>query len=180
MIRVKNIKSIQLKDIEKKRLFELMIHAYAETESDIWGEGYHRLETEEYYNLLNDEQFFIAFKNDEIVGSIHVYEKDSDTYGFGLLNVDFQETGQRIGQLLIESAENFALHHNASKMQLEVLRAKSPISDFKKWLATWYENLGYGFIGTYPFEYVEPNRPDKREIMLTDAVFDIYTKSLLP
>lgn len=178
MIRIIDIKDVTLNNELKKRLFELMIHAYAETESDIWGSNYHRLEAEEYYDLLDRQWFLIAFKEDKIVGSIHVYRKDADTFGFGLLNADFEETGQGIGQSLIIAAEEFARKHGANTMQLEILRASSPVSEFKKWLAKWYENLGYAFTGTYPFEYVEPNRPDKRESMITEAVFDIYRKSI--
>ena len=132
MIRIEDIKNITLSKEQRNRLFELMIHAYAQTENDIWGENFYRLEAEEYYNLLDQQQFFIAFKEEMIVGSICVYKKDPETYGFGLLNIDFEETGQGIGQRLIHSAEVFAHNEGARKMQLEILRAATNISEFKK------------------------------------------------
>lgn len=178
MIIISDITTIKLTKEQKERLFELMTIAYAKTENDIWGEDYFRLDRPEYFELLDKDQFFIAFKDDRIVGSILVYQKDLKTYGFGLLNVDFEETGQRIGHLLIESAEKYAKEHGGSKMQLEILRAEAPVSEFKLWLARWYEDQGYKFIGTFPFEYVEPNRPEKRQNMQTEAVFDIYTKEV--
>lgn len=178
MIDVHDIRSIDLGLSQKQRLFDLMIYAYAKTENDIWGENYHRLEAHEYFRLLNSDQFFIAFKQDVIVGSIMVYRKDDSTFGFGLLNADFNETGYGIGKLLIEAAERYAKENGGLQMQLEILRAESPISEFKIWLSKWYMDLGYEFEGTFPFEYVEPNRPEKREIMQTEAVFDIYRKEL--
>lgn len=178
MIRILSRNDVDLNSDDKKRLFDLMIHAYAVTENDIWGENYFRLEKGEFFNLLEEEQFFIAFKNEKIVGSVMLYRKTKDTFGFGLLNIDFNEKGQNIGKKLIKTAEDFARYQNARTMQLEVLRTAQSVSVFKVWLAKWYVEQGYQFYGTFPFEYIEPDRPEKKQIMISQAVFDIYRKSL--
>lgn len=178
MIRVVPHHTLDLSESNKNRLFELMRHAYAVTEEDIWGKDYNRLESEEYYHLLNTITFYIALEKDEILGSIQVYQKDVDTFGFGLLNVDFAHTGKNIGALLINSAEDHARKKGGKVMQLEILRVEKPISEFKKWLTQWYEKLGYLFIETVDFEVIESNKPENREMMTRNAVFDIFRKIL--
>lgn len=179
MIEILNSHQLKLTDEQIDRLYQLMIHAYAETEADIWGQNYKRLEKDEYAQLISKEGFLIALKDEKIVGSIYTYNKNDHTYKFGLLNVDFEETGQNIGKKLIQAAEKFARSKGAQQMQLEILRAESPISEFKIWLSHWYEEQGYEFAGTHPFEYIEPNRPEKRLIMITEVMFDIYRKPLV-
>lgn len=179
MIRTVPHHSLDLSEADKKRLFELMRHAYAITEEDIWGKDYNRLESDEYFELLNTGVFYIALENDQILGSVQVYQKDQETYGFGLLNVDFDHTGKNIGAKLIKSAENHAKENGAKTMQLEIIRAEDPVSDFKKWLREYYEQLGYVFIETVPFEFIEQEKPEKREDMKATAVFDILQKSFL-
>ena len=178
MIRIVPHNDIELSEADKKRLFELMRHAYAITEEDIWGKDYNRLESDEYFQLLNSGTFYIALENDQILGSVQVYQKDQETYGFGLLNVDFDHTGKNIGAKLINEAESHAKQHGGTVMQLEILRVEEPISEFQIWLQKWYEQLGYVFIETVPFETIEPNRPEKGQIMQAKAVFDILRKIL--
>ncbi|MFZ9027401.1 MAG: GNAT family N-acetyltransferase [Crocinitomicaceae bacterium] len=179
MIQVVPNHTLELTKAIKQRLFELMRHAYAVTEEDIWGKDYDRLEREEYFQLLNSGVFYIALENDQILGSIQVYRKDNETFGFGLLNVDFDHTGKNIGARLIGAAENHAMENGGTTMQLEIIRAEEPVSDFKKWLRKYYEQLGYVFNKTVPFEFIEQDKPEKREDMKTNAVFDILQKSLL-
>ena len=178
MIQVVPHNSMELSKADKKRLFELMRHAYAITEEDIWGKDYNRLESDEFFQLLNTGVFYVALENNHILGSVQVYQKDHETFGFGLLNVDFDHTGKNIGAKLIAAAESHAKQNGGTVMQLEILRVEDPISEFKIWLQKWYEQLGYAFIETVPFETIEPNRPEKREIMQANAVFDIFRKSL--
>lgn len=177
MIRIVPHNSLELSLADKKRLFELMRHAYAITEEDIWGRDYNRLEIEEYFQLLKTGVFYVALENDEILGSVQVYQKDKETFGFGLLNVDFDHTGKNIGERLIKSSEKYAIENGAKTMQLEIIRAEDPVSQFKNWLRKYYEQLGYVFIETVPFEFIEQDKPEKRKDMKTNAVFDILQKS---
>ena len=96
MIRIVPHRALNLTEDEKNRLFQLMIHAYAITEEDIWGKHYKRLERDEFSELLETSTFFIALEDEKILGSIQVYQKDASTFGFGLLNVDFEHTGKNI------------------------------------------------------------------------------------
>jgi GNAT superfamily N-acetyltransferase len=155
-----------------------MIHAYAITEEDIWGKHYKRLERDEFLELLETSTFFIALEDEKILGSIQVYQKDASTFGFGLLNVDFEHTGKNIGALLINASEDFVLEKGGKIMQLEVLRVEQNVSDFKKWLHKWYKKLGYSFIETVTFETIETTKLDKHKIMKAHAVFDVFQKSL--
>lgn len=100
--------SDSLTETEIKNLYNLMINAYAQTESEIWSENYKRLSLEEYEQVLQNGDVYIALEDNLIVGSISVYHVTDDTFGFGLLNTDFDQLGKGIDSLLVSAAEEHA------------------------------------------------------------------------
>jgi GNAT superfamily N-acetyltransferase len=179
MISVELIFRHQLSDKEQQKLYELVVHAYAETEKEIWGDHYVRIEQNEFLNLLEKGELLIAKYEGEIVGSIHFYLVDQNTYGFGLLNVDFNHLGKGIGQKLIKAAEEEAKNRGAKQMKLDILRPLDVKAPFKDWLATYYRSLGYRHIKTIGFLEIEPLLTEKFEKMVNPSVFDQYLKELL-
>jgi GNAT superfamily N-acetyltransferase len=163
---------------EIDRLYSLMIHAYAETENEVWGKNYKRLEFHEYEKILHEGDVYIAWMNDNIVGSISVYPVNKETFGFGLLNSDFDKHGKGIGGALVQVAEKHARSNGAKQLKLEILRPYPVNTCFKQWLAKWYEKLGYRFVKTIDFLDLEPHRQEKLERMITSSVFDVYVNDL--
>lgn len=91
-----------------ERLFNIIRIAYAETEKEVWGEGYVRVSREDLKQHIDDDEILIALIEDEIVGGIRVYEKSSGSWTFGLLGAAFEHKGKGIGRALIAAAEGRA------------------------------------------------------------------------
>ena len=180
MIQILPQGAVDLSEINKNRIFDLMVRAYAITEEDIWGENYVRVPREEYFRLLENETFFIALEGDQLIGSIQVYRKSDTLFGLGLLNIDFEHKGRNIGSLLVSAAEDYARQNGGKCMQIEILRPEISDSAYKKWLEEWYEKLNYRFIETVPFEAIETEQSHKKKKIKTNAVFDIFHKTLSP
>lgn len=171
-----NSTSLSSEDIQ--RLYDLMIHAYAVTELNIWGENYIRCPLDEYQELLDKGEIIIAKLDGKIVGSIHTYPLSPDRYAFGMLNADFDLGGQGIGSGLIRAAEDEARKNGASIMQLEILRTKEGILPEKEMLRKWYTKLGYEFQSTEEFLGVKPDKQEKAKKLIAPSCFDVYIKRL--
>lgn len=165
-----------LDDLKKQHA--LLIHAYAHTEKEIWGENYVRICWDEYRELIEKEQVFTAKLNEEVVGTILLCNHGDRVFSFGLLAVDFSKKGLGIGRKLIEKVEEWAAFLGGEKMTLEILRPTNEIPSFKQHLAQWYERLGYTFCDTLPFLQLKPDKAAKAELLITPAVFDCYEKRL--
>lgn len=177
-VKVQQASKENLTSDEINRLFEIMIHAYAETESEIWGENYMRLSYDEFIEIIEKKQLFVAYLENLVVGSIRVYPLSGMKYAFGLLSADFAQSGKGIGKSLIQTIENYAKVQGATIMELEILRPAEFNSPFKDRLANWYTGMGYKFIETVNFDIVEPNRIEKEATMVNRSVFDLYEKDL--
>ena len=110
-IELANIDLISASDLDK--MYSLLIHAYAITEKEIWGDNYSRLSLEEFKILISEKEVYFARLENNIVGSIHVSRLDKESFNFGLLSADFDKKGLGIGRKLIKAAENHAISRNA-------------------------------------------------------------------
>ena len=73
--------------------------------------------------------------NNEIVGSIKVLKMENNTLGeFGMLVVNPDYRGKRLGSGLVEEAENWAKSWGAHTMQLELLTPRTFKHDSKEFL----------------------------------------------
>lgn len=158
-----------------ERLFNIIRIAYAETEKEVWGEGYVRVSRENLKQHIDDDEILIAFIDDEIVGGIRVYEKSPGCWTFGLLGAAFEQKGKGIGRALIAAAESKAKEAGGTEMSIEVLRAKDIDTDFKVNLAKWYQRLGYEFTGQLDVMSVYPDA-DKWAKLVNPSIFDCYEK----
>jgi len=158
-----------------ERLFNIIRIAYAETEKEVWGEGYVRVSRSTLKRHIEYDQFLIALIDDEIVGGIRVYEKESGSWTFGLLGADFEHKGKGIGRALIAAAESKAKEAGGTEMSIEILRAKDIETDFKVNLAKWYQRLGYEFTGQLDVMSVYPDA-DKWAKLVNPSIFDCYVK----
>ncbi len=178
MIKVENAILEQLSKEELDRTFALFIHAYAVTEKEIWGENYSRLTLDEFKELINANEVYIARIENEIVGSIHAFRLDHESFSFGLLSADFNRKGLVIGRKLIETAENHAVSEKAKFMKIEILRPSNVELAQKKQLDEWYRRQGYEFINSSSFVDLKPDKAEKALKMITPTQFDCYEKKL--
>lgn len=174
---IKSAYKLNLKNPQFERLFNIIRIAYAETEKEVWGEGYVRVSREDLQQHIEKDEILIALIDDEIVGGIRVYEKEPGCWAFGLLGADFEHKGKGIGRALIAAAEQKAKSAGATEMSIEVLRAKDIDTDFKVNLANWYQRLGYEFTGKIDVMSVYPD-PDKWAKLVNPSEFDCYVKRL--
>tara|TARA_B100000508_G_scaffold91658_2_gene71442 strand:+ start:5638 stop:6171 length:534 start_codon:yes stop_codon:yes gene_type:complete len=174
---IKPANSSNLTQPQFERLFNIIRIAYAETEKEVWGEGYVRVSRENLKQHIKDDEILVAFLDDEIVGVIRVYEKEPGTWTFGLLGADFEHKGKGIGRALIAAAEEKAKSAGATEMSIEILRAKDIDTNFKVHLAKWYQRLGYEYTGKIDVMSVYPN-PEKWARLVNDSEFDCYVKRL--
>ena len=179
MISIENANIKTLNEFDLIRLYKLMIKAYAETELEIWGEDYERLSYNEFVEIIKKEELFIARMGNEIVGSIHVFRIDNDTFSFGLLNSDFDKKGLGIGSALVDKAEEIAIKNGVDKVNIEVLRPSDFEVPVKVMLTNWYLKKGYTFTMYDTFINLKPDKIEKSKALKVPSGFDCYTKSLI-
>lgn len=174
---IQSAHKLNLTQPQFERLFNIIRIAYAETEKEVWGEGYVRVSREDLKQHIKDNQILIALIDDEIVGGIRVHEKNPGCWTFGLLGAAFEHKGKGIGRALIAEAEQKAKTAGGKEMSIEILRAKDIDTDFKVNLAKWYQRLGYEYTGQIDVMSVYPN-PDKWTRLVNPSVFDCYVKRI--
>lgn len=179
MITIENANIETLNQFDLTRLYELMIKAYAETEVEIWGEDYERLSYNEFVEIIKKEELYLARIDNEIVGSVHIFKIDNDTFSFGLLNSDFDKKGLGIGSALVDKAEELAIKSGAGKVNIEVLRPSDFEVPGKVMLANWYLIKGYTFTMYDTFLNLKPDKIEKSKALKVPSGFDCYTKSLI-
>ena len=173
-----NINYLTKQEIEQ--IHQLMVQAYAATETEIWGNNYVRIELDAFIDLLKNSCIQLARLHGEIVGSIATTQIDKESYGFGLLNVHASKSGKGIGKMLIEASESFALKKGAKYMKIEILRPSNLEVPQKVMLAKWYASLGYKFVKSMRFEDLKVSQAEKALKLIAPAHFDCYIKSLRP
>ena len=178
MISIEHAKINRLSSHETHQIHQLMVAAYAQTEREIWGDNYVRMEASAFQDLIRKNCIHIARLHGEIVGSVATIQIDKESFGFSLLNVQKSKSGQGIGRMLIEASESSAKNMGAKYMKIEILRASEVEVPQKVMLAKWYASLGYEFVKSMRFEDVKVSEASKALKLIAPAHFDCYIKSL--
>jgi len=165
-----------LNQVEIKQLHEIMRIAYEVTEIEIWGPNYVRLFIEDFTKLIKNGNIFVAYLDEKIVGSVHIYAKDKNTYSFGLLSVDFSAGGKGIGTALINRVEEEAKKNGATQIKMEILRVKNLDVPHKVRLAQYYTRLGYSYTHSEDCACIIPDW--KYKLLVQPSDFDFYVKKL--
>ena len=178
LITIKNIKTEHLSEQTLNRMYAVLIHAYAETEVEIWGQNHIRIAKDDFTELIERKEIFGAFIENQLVGSVRLFKKDQQTFSFGLLSADLNMQGKGIGNALVEHIEAVAKKEGATYMTLEILRAIALETPFKKRLKEWYTKLGYTYTLSGSFKELKPTHADRADKLVQPCVFDCYQKVL--
>lgn len=176
MIQILSTYEKQLTPSQIKQAHEILRVAYEVTEEEIWGKNYNRLFIEDFTTLVEAGEIYVAYLDDLIVGSIHIYQKNKDTYKFSLLSVDFNHGGKGIGTALINRAEEEAIKNGAKQIKIEILRVRGKDVPHKIRLHKYYERLGYKYTHTADSDCLIPAW--KYKLLVNPSDFDFYCKLL--
>ena len=161
--------------VQRKKLHEILILAYALTEVEVLGDNYVRITFDEYNDLIEKDEILMALWNNEVVGGIHYYERRAGVYSFSLLCADFDKSGLGIGRALIDRVEADAKADGAHLIELEILRPKGIEVPFKIRISDWYKRLGFMYTHSQNFAEI---RPDKAVNLVNPSDFDYYQKQI--
>lgn len=108
-------------------------------------ESRERISRSKFTKLLSDPErklfALIDEVNKEILGVIVIhFSRESDHVGFELFAMNKKYAGKKLGHVLLEYIENYALSLGKKRIKIEVLA-------FAKKLIRYYENLGYSLTG---------------------------------
>jgi GNAT superfamily N-acetyltransferase len=177
MLKIQSTSDYQLSRPAFDRLYQIIIAAYAQTEKEVWGENYVRVQKDKFQELVDKGEILIAFLDGEIVGGVHCLQLADDAFSFSLLGADFNYSGKGIGKALVKAVEQVAYTKGAKEIRIEVLRAEHIVVESKIRLASWYNRLGYPFVKTIDVFEVY-NDADKWAKLVNPSVFDCYLKVL--
>jgi len=175
MLTIHSAKQKNLSKQEFDLLYTIIIKAYADTESEMWGENYIRVSEKLFRHFIEKDEILVAFLDEEVVGGLRYYEADPGVFSFGLFGADFAKSRMGIGRALIERVEEEAKKRGANKIKIEILRPQVFDIPIKKILADWYQRLGYKYTHTTDFEVEFPERSNG---ILVPCNFDYYSKLL--
>lgn len=175
MIDVVSSKSKSLPLQDRKRLYQILTIAYAETEKEIWGENYPRISFDDYNELIKKGEILVAYYNGSVIGGIRYHKIAPGIFGFGLLCADFGKSGMGIGRTLINAVEKIATSNKIKTIQIEILRPKDKEVEFKTRISAWYQRMGYEYTHSQDFGEVDP---EKALDLIAPSCFDYYLKSL--
>lgn len=176
MISVYSAKHKQLSAQEFEQLYQIIIKAYADTESEMWGKNYVRVSKIDFQNFINDDKVLVAFLDGSVVGGLRYYAADKDTWSFGLFGADFTKSRLGIGRALISEVETLAVAAGAKKIKIEILRPANFELPIKKILSEWYIKLGYQFVESRDFSTLKPL---ESKGLICPCTFDYYLKQLV-
>ena len=178
VITVKQLKIESLDEQTLSQVYAILIHAYAETEVEIWGQNHIRISKQKFTTLIERNEIFGAFIENQPVGSVRLFKKTSETFSFGLLSADLNMQGKGIGNSLVSHIETVAKQKGATYMDIEILKAVALETPFKKKLKKWYTKLGYSFTHSSSFTELKPTIAEKAKNLVQPCVFDCYQKVL--
>jgi len=177
MLKIISTSERKLTKAEIVQAHRILRTAYEVTEEEVWGKNYDRLFIEDFTELIEEGNIYVAYLDDVIVGVIHAYPENETYFKFGLLAVDFNCGGKGVGSALIKMAEEVALKNGAKQMNIEILRVKDIDVPHKARLAAYYERLGYHHTHSADANCLIPDW--KYKLLITPSNFDFYTKELV-
>ena len=172
------LQKARISSVKIQQLTDLINTVYQSSEGNFWPTdgSYSRTNYDEITDFISKGEMIIAFFEDKIVGSVHVYPVDKTTLGFGMLTSSLNYRKMGIGNALLKAVEDFAIANQYKIIQLELLKPTSSNHPEKEFLEKWYQKWGYQYLETIPHEKLY----FKQATMLKfPCKFDIFQKLLL-
>ena len=141
MIRKLDINDSQNLDLVRVLVFNINTN-YSKTEKEFWGFGVERTSVEKFQKEILTNTVLVYFENDQPLGTV-VYKVKEGEAMFGMLSVNTDQHGKRIGSLLYKEMEKQLRELNISKLKLEILVPRSYESSYKNMILNWYLRIGY-------------------------------------
>ncbi|WIY07043.1 GNAT family N-acetyltransferase [Amycolatopsis mongoliensis] len=157
------------------RITALVNQVYAESEKGLWLGSTDRTSTDEVAGFVRAGEIAVAFVDGDVAGSVRVQRLDAATGEFGMLAADPARRGLGIGRELVRFAERASRDVGCREMQLELLVPREWTHPAKKFLAEWYDRLGYRV--THRADLAE-DYPHLAPSLATPCDFLVYRKDL--
>jgi GNAT superfamily N-acetyltransferase len=157
-------------------LYDIIIKGYELTEEEVWGKNYVRIYRPAYDQLVQKAEILLVRYANQIVGGIHHYKVNEDTYTFSLLATDFSAAGKGIGSSLIKHVEKIAKQEAVQKIQIEILRVRGLNTESKLRLDAFYKRLGYAY--THSEDCICKIPIEKYKKLKAESDFDFYVKHI--
>ena len=140
-----------------KKLTHIINEAYELTEGLMFKDNYVRTQIGEIEKKVARKAILGARIGETIIGGVYTEPLDEEKSTFGMLAVDPNYMGMGIGKQLVIAAEERALSLGRSFMNIEIVRSHEIPMPHKDMLFTWYQKLGYEFLGESPIESMYPH-----------------------
>ena len=157
------------------KITQIINEAYDLTEGVMFKENYVRTHVGEIEKKVKKNTMLVARIGEEIVGGIYTEQLDKEKSTFGMLAVDPNYMGMGIGNKLITAAEERALQLGSRFMNIEIVRSHKIPMPHKDVLFTWYQRLGYEYLGE---RLVESMYPQIISEIIYEGVIQVFQKSL--
>lgn len=115
---------------------------YSETEKEFWGEGVERTSVQKLQKEIAQNNVLVYFENENPMGLV-VYKIFKEEAMFGMLSVNIDQHGKRIGSQLYSRMEEELRKLNISKVKLEILVPEAYKSEYKEYILSWYKRMGF-------------------------------------
>ena len=159
------------------QLVELINQVYAVAEEGLWQAGTPRVTAPEIADLVATGQIAVAYRGEDLVGSIRVHDVGPDKSEFGMLVSAPEQRGTGIGRELVAYAERHARNRGRRAMQLELLVPRHGRHPSKDFLASWYARIGYRVLAT---RQVADAYPQLAPLLAVPCELLVYDKPLSP
>ncbi|MCB0479309.1 MAG: GNAT family N-acetyltransferase [Crocinitomicaceae bacterium] len=147
---------------------------YSETEKEFWGDAVERTSPTAFQKEIIQNNVLAYFEKEQVLGSV-AYEIKGTEAKFGMLSVNLQDHGKRIGSQLCRAMEDDLMSQGVSKLHLELLVPRNYESENKNNIRDWYERNGFESVDRIQAEDF-PNLPFQQ--LLIESDFIKMTKNL--
>ncbi|MEZ4938563.1 MAG: GNAT family N-acetyltransferase [Crocinitomicaceae bacterium] len=172
------IRKLNQNDIQNLEMIEVLAfninHNYTETEKEFWGGKVERTSVSDLSKKIQSNQILAYFDKDKIVGSV-VYEIRTNQAKFGMLSVNLDYHGKRIGSQLCKAMESDLVKRGVQKLSLELLVPRFYESANKKRILEWYKRIGFQVEKRIQTEEI-PHFPSEKLLVKSD--FIVMSKNL--
>ena len=160
-----------------ERLASIVNAAYAIGEAGMWRPGTPRVEAARVRDDLRAGRLLVAGRARGPVGVVRVPPLGPGTWGFGMLAVDPDAQGGRLGAALVAAAEALAGAAGAATMQLELLVPIGREQPSKERLRAWYSRLGYRRVGEGS---IAEDHPELADALAEPCAYEVWQRALAP